>query len=176
MMKIFVEHNSGNNEWYTPIKYIELVRKVLGAIDLDPASCEYANKTVGATKFFTSENDGLKKNWHGRVFLNPPYGRKLIGKFIDKLKTEFVQGHISECIVLINNATETTWFNDITEIASAVVFTHGRIKFNSEIKESKTPLQGQAFLYIGKNAEKFLEVFQAIGWGALIKHAKHERR
>jgi hypothetical protein len=43
---------TGENEWFTPEKYIELARSVLGEIDLDPASCEAAQKTVRAKKWF----------------------------------------------------------------------------------------------------------------------------
>jgi len=62
-----------NNEWFTPAQYVELAREVLGAFDLDPASCEIANRTVKAAKFYSLEDDGLKYEWHGRVWMNPPW-------------------------------------------------------------------------------------------------------
>ena len=57
--KPHVTNNSGNNEWYTPQKYIEAARRVLGCIDLDPASCPYANQTVKAEHFFSIDNDSM---------------------------------------------------------------------------------------------------------------------
>ena len=39
---------SGKFEWYTPESIIELARETMGSIDLDPASCEAANRTVEA--------------------------------------------------------------------------------------------------------------------------------
>jgi ParB family chromosome partitioning protein len=50
-------HSSMSNEWFTPAENIEAARTVLGAIDLDPASCELADRTVRATHYFTAQDD-----------------------------------------------------------------------------------------------------------------------
>jgi hypothetical protein len=41
---------TGETEWYTPAYCLEFVRAVLGTIDLDPASCVLAQKTVQAKR------------------------------------------------------------------------------------------------------------------------------
>lgn len=44
-----------------------------GEIGLDPASSVNANSLVGATKFFTYENNGLRQDWKSKnVYLFPP--------------------------------------------------------------------------------------------------------
>jgi hypothetical protein len=83
---------TGEYERYTPARYAEAARLVLGTIDLDPASSEVAQQTVEAEHFFTEQEDGLSKEWIGRVWLNPPYHRDLASKFIDKLIREFTAG------------------------------------------------------------------------------------
>lgn len=163
-----VTFNSGNNEWYTPGKYIDLARQVLGVIDLDPASCELANETVKAERFYSEQDNGLTKEWTGRVWMNPPYGSDLIGQFTEKFAKEYTAGNITEGIVLVNNATETAWFCQMMTAASAVVFPRGRIRYNSPTKESNAPIQGQAFIYFGEHYNRFLEVFGEIGWGAVV--------
>ena len=166
--KPHVSFNSGNNEWYTPEKYVDMAREVLGHIDLDPASSKIANETVKADRYFTEEENGLNQVWYGKVWMNPPYGTDLIGQFTEKFADEYIAGNITEGIVLVNNATETAWFADMIQSASAVVFPRGRIRYYSPQKESNAPLQGQAFIYFGENTDRFLEVFGGVGWGALI--------
>lgn len=167
--KPHVAYNSGNNEWYTPQKYIEMARTVLGYIDLDPASSKIANEIVKADRYFTAEENGLSQVWYGKVWMNPPYSKELIGEFTKKFTDEYEAGNIIDGIVLVNNATETAWFTDMIRSASAVVFPRGRILYYSPKKEIGAPLQGQAFIYFGCNADRFLEIFCSIGWGALIR-------
>jgi DNA N-6-adenine-methyltransferase (Dam) len=65
---------TGQHEWFTPAEFLAVVRAALGTIDLDPASSDEAQQIVQATNYFTKEQDGLKKEWYGKVYLNPPYG------------------------------------------------------------------------------------------------------
>lgn len=166
--KPHVAFNSGNNEWYTPSEYIEAARSVMGEIELDPASCELANRTVRAGRFFTAQDDGLRQEWSGRVWMNPPYASELIGQFCSKFTEHYSKGDIKEAIVLVNNATETTWFNVLIEQASAVIFPKGRVKFKTPNGEMGAPLQGQAVIYFGDNPGMFMKHFEPFGWGAFL--------
>jgi len=150
-----VAQNTGNNEWYTPPVFIEAVRAVLGKIDLDPASSEIANKTVKAERFYTKEDNGIECEWYGKVFLNPPYSQPLIKNFLEKLALSLSEGAVSEAIVLVNNATDTQWFQDIAFHASIFCFVNKRIKFLDANGNSGAPLQGQAILYFenGKSGD-----------------------
>lgn len=168
IIKPHVSNNSGENEWYTPVQYIIAAKKVMGVIDIDPASSELANKTVQAKKFYTAQDNGLTKEWRGKLWMNPPYSSELIGKFVAKY-SEHVGRDVSEGIVLVNNATETVWFQQLVSVSSAIVFPNSRIKFIDKFgNPSGAPLQGQAFIYSGKQVGFFLEVFRAFGWGATL--------
>lgn len=158
-----VANNSGNNEWYTPSGYIEAARRVLGDIDLDPASSHEANAVIGAETYYTIDDDGLVQRWQGRVWMNPPYSSDLVTKFADKLIKHFEAGDVPQAIVLVNNATETQWFQSIAFHASAICFPCKRIRFWSPNGVVGAPLQGQAILYLGGNTNSFIDQFQDFG-------------
>ena len=154
---------TGNVEWYTPSSYIELARTVLGRFDVDPASNTLAQETVKSTTFYTAETNGLDKDWHGKVWMNPPYSQPKIVHFIDKLVAEYQSGRTTEAIVLTHNSTDTAWFNTLFGAASAICFTRGRVKFVSPKGEFASPAMGQAFTYFGPHPERFAEVFSEVG-------------
>jgi hypothetical protein len=163
-----VSYNSGINEWYTPVEYIESARNVLGDIDLDPASSELANTVVKAKKIYTIEDNGLIQEWMGRIWLNPPYAADLVGLFIEKLNVEVSLHNVESAIVLVNNATETHWFRVLVNVSSCICFPTGRVKFWNEDGNTGAPLQGQAIVYIGDEYEAFHEWFERFGWIATL--------
>ena len=163
-------HNSGNNERYTPEYIIYLAHQTMDGIDVDPASCEIANRElVKATQFFDKEDDGLSQEWNGRVWLNPPYQRGLIEAFIDKLILEYQSKRTKEAIVLTHNASETRWYGRLLEEATAMCIVSGRIRFyaindgNQVYQPKGAPLQGQFITYLGKNWKKFCSTFKTLG-------------
>ncbi len=149
-------------EWCTPLEYIEAARAVMGTIDLDPATNKYAQEQIQATEYFTKEDDGLNKNWHGRVWLNPPFSMPVIEKFIQKLIDEFDAGEVLEAIVLTNNSTDTQWCHNLLT-KYPVCFTLGRIPFWQPNGKPLATRQGQAIFYLGNNKKKFKEVFSQFG-------------
>ena len=166
--KPHVSENSGNNEWNTPADYIAAVHAVMGGIDCDPASSKEANKVVKAEKFWTVKDDGRSQKWGERVFLNPPYSSPACGNFCAELARRLRDGEIKEAIVLVNNATETIWFNALVQVTSAIVFPSGRVKFLDTHGNPGAPLQGQAVLYCGANENKFVAEFGKFGWACRV--------
>lgn len=166
--KVRGTQGTGENEWYTPADILDDVRKVLDAIDLDPASSAHAQLTVRATKHFTLADDGLKQPWHGSVFLNPPYAQPHIENFADKMIAEIAACRVTTAIMLTHNYTDTAWFQKLAVAASAICFTRGRIRFEAPNGELAAPTQGQAFFFFGSHPGRFYEVFRPFGFIARV--------
>jgi len=159
-----VGHATGEFEWYTPKTIIDAAREVMGNIDLDPASCDYANQFIQADKFYSIEDDGLEQEWHGNVWMNPPYTQPIVTEFCNLLVENYVQNKVPQACVLVNNATETKFYQNMLNHARAVCFIKGRVKFvDPKGDSSGAPLQGQTVLYFGTHPRRFGEVFIKLG-------------
>ncbi len=164
-----VGQNTGETEWFTPPEYAEAARQVLGAIDLDPASTPAANRVIQAAHIFTARDNGLEQQWDGRVWMNPPYAQPLITQFCEKLAASVRAGSVPAACVLVNNATETQWFRAVADVSAAICFPLGRVRFWHPKKDSATPLQGQAVLYIGRDVDRFCQMFADVGFLVTVR-------
>ena len=115
----FEKASNSSDEWYTPKSLIDS----LGTFDLDPcAPMKPLWKT--AKVMFNKDEDGLSKDWFGRVWLNPPYSRPLIDLFVKKM-AEHNNG-----IALLYNRCDSKMFQDVIfKKATAMLFMRHRIKF-----------------------------------------------
>jgi phage N-6-adenine-methyltransferase len=161
------EQGRDSDSWFTPPFYISLVRETIGSIDLDPFSSKQANGVIQAERFFDQKRNAFKQRWFkqpGTVFMNPPYSRGLINASVELFIQHWQQKQISQGIVLVNNATETKWFQALLADASAICLVKKRIAFeNRDGKHVSGNTRGQVFLYFGDDAETFKRVFSTIG-------------
>ena len=154
-------HSSISNEWFTPAKYIEAARQVMGEIDLDPGSCAKANEAVKATVYYDKEANGLEQEWRGRVWLNPPYGG-LAPAFAHKLIDEYHAGRTTAAIILLNaDTTENKWFARLFDYPLCFVF--GRIGFINHGLEKIGNAHGSLFAYLGPHEDRFVAEFKQFG-------------
>jgi len=172
--------SSASSHWCTPTKWIDLVREVMGDIDLDPASNDLANRHfVNAKRYY--DEGGLGLQWRGSVFLNPPYGKIGIessaGIWLEKLLHEYQSGHCDEAIALTKTVPGYDWWDDLFHGGwpGPLCITKGRISFihlswlsaDGTITvpkgASNKAKSASTFWYIGPNAPLFREVFSRVG-------------
>lgn len=109
----------GKDEWLTPPEIIE----ALGEFDLDPCAPLYRPWPT-AKEHFTINDNGLEKQWFGRIWCNPPYGLEA-AKWLQKLSDH------GNGIALVFARTETKMFFDwVWHRATALKFIEGRLYFH----------------------------------------------
>ena len=98
----------------------------LGGFDLDPCACPEPRPWPTATRHVTPPDDGLAAVWHGRVWLNPPFGPKPLFTAFMRRMAEHGRG-----IALPAARTETAvWFDSVWATAQGVLFLKGRPHFH----------------------------------------------
>lgn len=96
----------------------------LGPFDLDPCTPDFMPWPT-ATKRYTETDNGLTQPWEGRVWLNPPFDRRVVGRFIERLVAH------GNGIALVHARTEAEWFVRVWQ-ADALLFLADRIHFHDK--------------------------------------------
>jgi hypothetical protein len=105
--------------WLTPPPVLE----PLGEFDLDPCAA-IGQPWRTARQQYTLNENGLALPWHGRVWLNPPYGRET-GVWLSRMAQH------NRGTALIFARTETDMFFEyVWQVASALHFFRGRLHFH----------------------------------------------
>jgi hypothetical protein len=171
-----IQHSSRTDQWGTPVTVLALVHKVLGQIDLDPASNEKFNMAVQATHFYTKEIDALSlSHWHaGSVFLNPPGGktdnRSNTELFWSHLMGQRQAGRVTHAIFMAFSleALQTTQRDGQGgALRFPLCIPRKRIKFvDSYGAPGPAPSHSNAIVYVPGTIDKtdlFLKTFKSLG-------------
>lgn len=114
----FQQSKNRTDEWYTPPEII----RALGEFDLDP--CAPCHGFYTAERCFDRFDDGLKQDWFGRVWLNPPYSHPLIDKFLKRMAE-----HGNGIVLLFDRMDSALWHDVIFPTADAMLVMRGRVRF-----------------------------------------------
>lgn len=137
-----------NDEWLTP----QYIIKAFGKFDLDP--CASVIRPWDTAKIhYTKKDNGLNKEWSGRVWMNPPYGKNT-ALWLKKFREH------GDGIALIFARTETKMFFDYCWCADALLFIQNRLHFYN-VKGVRASMNGGApsvlIAYGDRNVEALKE-------------------
>lgn len=130
----------------TPPGLFDALWEEVGGFDLDPCAAghHYTARRVwdaGGTVFVepgTITNcivspgaiaeDGLAQPWHGKVFMNPPYG-PTVKLWVAKAVSEVACGNAELVVALLKATTDVQWWHQYVEGIVTPRFIKGRLKF-----------------------------------------------
>ena len=119
-----------NPNWETPQElFDEACRKYKVRPSLDVCATRRNKKCA---LFFSK--DSLSKQWNKSFFMNPPYGKNVIDKWI-KYAYEQHKKHNVTGIALIFSKTETKWWHKYIQDIADVHFIRGRVHFELDGKK-----------------------------------------
>ena len=122
-MDTIQQHNPtpSTDDWYTPRWLID----TLGPFDLDPcAAPEDVRPFSTAATMLTRQDDGLAHEWHGTVWMNPPYSRALLRQFCERMAR-----HGDGIALLVNRQDNLLWQEVIFPTAASMIFMRHRVRF-----------------------------------------------
>jgi phage N-6-adenine-methyltransferase len=124
--------SSATDMWATPQNFFDKLDAFF-RFELDVCATSENSK---CRKYFTETDDGLKKDWFGTVWMNPPYGRE-IGKWVARAYAQS-RLHGSTIVCLLPARTDTKWWHDYC-VKGEITFIKGRLKFGDAKNSAPFP-------------------------------------
>ena len=145
-------YSSKTPEWATPQKLFDALNAEF-RFTLDPCA---TLDNAKCRRYFNVKQDGLKKKWTGRVFMNPPYGR-VIGLWVKKAYESSIGGALVVC--LLPARTDTVWWHEYC-MKGEVRFIRGRLKFGDG--KNSAPFPSAVVIFKGNNVYKSQKLNTAV--------------
>lgn len=123
---------SNTDLWATPQKVFDELNKFYGPFEMDVCA---DSSNAKCDVYFDKDTDGLKQQWAGKCWMNPPYGRE-IGKWMKKAYESSLAGATVVCLVPAR--TDTKWWHDYAMLGH-IVFYRGRLKFGNAKNSAPFP-------------------------------------
>jgi phage N-6-adenine-methyltransferase len=120
--RLAVHFSSRNDRWETPPEFFARLDEEFG-FTLDVCALP---ENAKCKRYFTPAVDGLKQEWRGVCWMNPPYGRA-ISKWVQKAWESAQQGATVVC--LLPARTDTAWWHTYVMRASEIRLVRGRVRF-----------------------------------------------
>ena len=152
--------------WETPDWLTDGIAEAIGGFDLDP--CAGPQTRIADHNWSIQRGeDGLKREWFGDVWVNPPFSDKeaWLREAVDQ--TSFPDEGADRVFVLTPDSTDVkSWFHSYCTMADYVWFSKGRVKFiDPETGEGAgQPSFGTAISVFGDIEPPLREWFHAKGW------------
>lgn len=135
--------SSNTDLWATPNDFFNQLNKEFN-FEVDVCALEDNAK---CQKYFTPDMDGLKQEWSGVCWMNPPYGRQ-INKWVEKAYQSSKKGATVVC--LLPARTDTKWWHDYC-MKGEIRLVKGRLKFGGSKSNAPFP---SAVVIFGDMAKK----------------------
>jgi len=142
---------SNSDDWSTPQ---DLYDKLDGEFHftLDPCASTENHKTE---KYFTEADDGLKQEWHGSVFCNPPYSN--IKNWVKKAYEEAQKPYCTRVVMLIPARPDTKYWHEYVQFGTDIRFLKGRLKFGAATNSAPFPSAVVVFTNVVDDDNDFFE-------------------
>lgn len=135
--------SSATCEWETPQEFFDRLNARYH-FELDVCA---TTENAKCERYFTKEQNGLKQEWTGCCWMNPPYGKE-IGDWMRKAYESMLEGATVVCLVPAR--TDTAWWHDYA-MKGKITFIRGRLKFGGQ--KNSAPFPSAVVVFEGRKPD-----------------------